>query len=96
MTFTIACIEDKIFCIIRKDALTETGNMFKKFPIEVHGFLKEMGTSYDDSMIAFEYISDEAFREFDELEAQVKTTVWGTQKCQIDYKDVVVNGHSDH
>ena len=78
MTFTIACIdgEAKLFCIIRKDALIESGGMFKKLPIEVHGFLKEMGKSYDNSCIALQNISDEAWAELDELEALVATTVW--------------------
>lgn len=78
MTFTIHCIdpESKIFCIIRKDVLSESGEMFKELPIEVYGFLKEMGTSYEHSCVALQNIAGEAWTEIDELMELVRTRVW--------------------
>lgn len=74
--FDIMCIDEtaKIFCIIRKDAASE--GMYKELPITVHGFLKENGTSYQNSMILLQNISDEAFLELDELMAKVQLHVW--------------------
>ena len=76
--FTLDRIMDRVFIIVSKEQLNESGGMYRSLPITVYGFLKVEGTSLKKSHTSYSHISDDVSlsKELDSLSSEAIESVF--------------------